>query len=170
MTCDMWHMTCDVWHVTHDMRHVSQNFSMASMEHSQLLNIIILKLYSPVFLTLLCNIFLYCPAVGAIHRVNPSNIDLQEGQCCSCNWECLNCDSSRDRQSNIAWALWKSLWLCPRAHAIFHCISLLLQQYRFSLWILGRPMQNRLWILGRPIQNHLCILGGPPWKPMKNWM
>ena len=44
--------------------------------HSQLLNIIILKFYPPVLLNQLGNIFLYCPAVGAIRRINSSNIDL----------------------------------------------------------------------------------------------
>ena len=44
--------------------------------HSQLLNIIILKFKSPVLLNLLGNIFRYCPAVGAVQRINPSNIDL----------------------------------------------------------------------------------------------
>ena len=79
--------------------------------HSQLLNIIILKFNSPVLLNLLGNIFPYCPAVGAIRRVNSCNIDLQEGQCWICNWECLYCDSSRDIQWNIAWALGKSVGL-----------------------------------------------------------
>ena len=44
--------------------------------HSHLLNIIILKCNSPVLLNLLGNIFPYCPAVGAIQRINSSNIDL----------------------------------------------------------------------------------------------
>ena len=104
--------------------------------HSQLLSIILLKFNSPVLLNLLGNIFPYCPAVGAIRRINSSNIDLQEGQCWSCNWECLYCDSSRDIRWNIAWALGKSLGLCPWdfpwAQDIFHCISLLSSQYRFS--------------------------------------
>ena len=106
-------------------------------KHSQLLNIIISKLNSPVLLYLLGNIFPYCPAVRAIQKINSSNIDLQEGQCWSCNWECLYCDSSRNTRWNIAWALGKSLGLCPRdfpqAQAIFHRKSLLLSQYRFSM-------------------------------------
>ena len=53
----------------------------------------------------LVNNFLYCLAVGAIWRINPSNVDLQEVQCWSCNRECLYCDWSRDIQWNIAWAL-----------------------------------------------------------------
>ena len=65
-------------------------------------------------------------------RINSFNIDIQEGQCWSCNWECLYCDSSQDIQWNIAWALEKSIGLrprdFPRAPAIFHRISLLLSQ------------------------------------------
>ena len=45
-------------------------------------------------------------------------------------------DLSRDTQWNIAWALKKSLGLCPRdvhqAQAIFHPISLLSSRYRYS--------------------------------------
>ena len=44
--------------------------------HSQLLNIIIMKFNSPILLNLLDNIFPYCPALGAIRRINFSNIDL----------------------------------------------------------------------------------------------
>ena len=51
----------------------------------------------------------------------------QEGQCWSCNWECLYCDSSRDIQGYIASAVKKSLRLCPsdfpQTQAIFPCIS-----------------------------------------------
>ena len=50
------------------------------LSHSQLLNIIVLKLNSPVLLNLLGNIFLYCPAVGAIQRNTYFNIDLLEGE------------------------------------------------------------------------------------------
>ena len=95
-------------------------------KHSQLLKVIILKFNSPALLNLLGNIFPYCPAVGAIRRINSSNIDLQEGQCRSCNWECLYSDLSWDIRWNIAWDLVKSLGLCPwdfpRAQAIFHRI------------------------------------------------
>ena len=60
----------------------------------------------------------------------------QEGQCWSCNWECLYCDLSRDIWWNIAWALGKSLGFqprnFPRAQAIFPCISLLSLQYKFN--------------------------------------
>ena len=103
--------------------------------HSQVLNIIILKFNSPVMLNLMGNIFPYCPAVGAIWRINSSNIDLPGNQCWICHWECLYCDLSREIQWNIAWALWKSPGLRPQdfpwAQAIFHCISLLLSQYRY---------------------------------------
>ena len=104
---------------------------------SQLLNIEILKSNSPVLLNLLVNIFSYCPAVRVIRRTNSSNIDLQEGQFWSCNRECLYCDLSRDIWWNIAWALGKSLGFCPLdfpgVQAIFHRISLLLSQNRFSI-------------------------------------
>ena len=92
---------------------IFDNFRPKLTAHSQLLNIIILKLNSSVLLNLLGNIFPYCPAVRAKRRINSSNICLQEGQCWSCNWECLNCDSSRDIRWNIAWALGKSLGLRP---------------------------------------------------------
>ena len=46
------------------------------LKYSQLLNIKILKFNSPVLLNLLSNNFPYCPAVGAIRRINSSNIDL----------------------------------------------------------------------------------------------
>ena len=45
-------------------------------KHSQLLNIIILNFFSPVLLNLQGNMFLYCPAVKAIQRINSSSIDL----------------------------------------------------------------------------------------------
>ena len=45
-------------------------------DHSQLLQIIILKFNPPVLLNLLGNIFPYCPAVKAIRRINSSSIDL----------------------------------------------------------------------------------------------
>ena len=80
-----------------------------NLQHSQLLNIIILKFNPPVLLNLLCNIFPYCPAVGAIRRINSS----KEGKCWSCHWECLYCDLSRDIWWNIAWALWKIPWASP---------------------------------------------------------
>ena len=83
------------------------------LKNSQLLNITILKFSNPVLLKQLDNVFPYCPAVGGIGRVNFSNIDIEQGQCWSCNWECLYCDSSRDVQWNIAWALGKSLELRP---------------------------------------------------------
>ena len=61
----------------------------------------------------------------------------QESECWICNWECLYCDSSQEIRWNIAWALRKSLGLWiqdfPWAQAIFHCISLLLSQYRYSI-------------------------------------
>ena len=66
---------------------------------------------SQCWVKLLGYIFPYCPAVGAIRRINSSNIDLQEAQCWSCNWECLYCDSSQDIRWNITWALRKSLGL-----------------------------------------------------------
>ena len=47
------------------------------------------------------------------------------------------CDSSRDIRWNKAWALGKCHGFCPldflRVHAIFHSISLLSSQYRYSL-------------------------------------
>ena len=46
--------------------------------HSQLLNIIILKFNSSVLLNLMGNMFLYCPADEAIRRINSSSIDHQE--------------------------------------------------------------------------------------------
>ena len=119
--------------------------------HSQLLNFIILKFNFPVLLNILGNIFPYCPVVGAIGRINSSNIDLKEGHCWSCNWECLYFDLSLDIQWNIAWALGKYLRLCPRdfprTQVIFHCISLLSSQYRFSihysvLSVIGRHEYN----------------------------
>ena len=52
-------------------------------------------------------------------------------------WECLYFDSSRDILWNIACALGKYLglrpWDFPRAQAIFHSISLLSSQYRYSI-------------------------------------
>ena len=45
-------------------------------KHSQLLNIIILKFFSPVLLNLQGNMFLYCPAVKAIQKINSSSINL----------------------------------------------------------------------------------------------
>ena len=45
--------------------------------HYQLLKIIILKFYSPVLLCQMGNIIPYCPAVGAIRRINSFNTDLQ---------------------------------------------------------------------------------------------
>ena len=70
--------------------------------HSQLLNIIILKFNSTVLLHQLGNIFPYCPALKALQRINSLNIDILEGQCWSCNWECLYFDSSREIWWNIA--------------------------------------------------------------------
>ena len=46
--------------------------------HSQLLNIIILKFNSSVLLNLMGNMFLYCQAVEAIQRINSSSIDHPE--------------------------------------------------------------------------------------------
>ena len=109
--------------------------NVVNTEHSQLINRIqnILNYWtlytSPVLINILGNIFPCCPSVGALWRINYFNIDIQEGQCC-------NCDSSWDIRWNIAWALGKSIGLCPRdflrAQAIYHCISLLSSQYRFS--------------------------------------
>ena len=50
--------------------------TMVTTEHSQLLNIMILKFNSSILLNLQGIIFPYCPAVGAIQRINSSNIDL----------------------------------------------------------------------------------------------
>ena len=51
-------------------------FHILYKTHSQLLNKIILKFYSPVLLNLLDNIFMYSPAVGAIRKFNSFNIDI----------------------------------------------------------------------------------------------
>ena len=61
------------------LAHFSEIFAIKGFDviHSQLLNVIILKINSLVLLNLLGNIFPYCPAVGAIRRINSSNIDLQ---------------------------------------------------------------------------------------------
>ena len=72
-----------------------------------LLNVIILKLNSPVLLNLLP----YCQAVGAIRKSTIPILISQDGQCWSCNWECLYCDSSQNIRWNRAWALGKSLGL-----------------------------------------------------------
>ena len=78
----------------------------------------------------------------------------QEGQYWNCNWEYLYYDSSRDIRLNIAWALRKSLGLCPWdflwAKAIFHCISLLSSQYGYIL----STCRTIYWDLTLPV----CVL------------
>ena len=52
-----------------------KHFPITSSFQASILNIIILKFYTPVLLNLLGNIFPYCPAVEAIRRINSSSID-----------------------------------------------------------------------------------------------
>ena len=81
--------------------------------HYQLLSITLLKFNSSVLLNLQGNISPYCLAVEAI-SYGESTLPImnsQEGQCWSCNWECVYCDSSQETQWNIAWALGISFWL-----------------------------------------------------------
>ena len=144
-------------------------YRLYRISHSQLLNIIILKFNSPVLLNLMGNIFPYCPAVGAIRRIKSSNIDLQEGQCWSCYWECLYCDSSQDIQWNIAYAFGKFLvlrpWDFPWAQAILYRISLFSSQYRFSkqfnVYLLSRISQCTVWdyLCRRHLKSCWCTEG-----------
>ena len=53
-----------------------KNLKKCNTVQSQLQNIIILTFNPPTLLNLLGNIFPYCPPVGAIPRINSSNIDL----------------------------------------------------------------------------------------------
>ena len=99
-----WRRGRDPGSVTHSLSYsLSHSFTlylekMQEQEYSQLLNIKILKFNSPVFLNLLGNILPYCPAFGAIRRINSSDIGLKKEQCWSCNWECLYYDLSQDNE------------------------------------------------------------------------
>ena len=64
---------CDI-PILHDKQQKAWEWNIP---HSQLHNIVILKLNSPILLNLLGNIMPYGPAVGAIRRINSFNIDLQ---------------------------------------------------------------------------------------------
>ena len=64
----------------------------------------------------------YCPT----RKDNTRSINFR-------NWEFLYNDERRDVRWNIAWALRKSLRLCPCAQAIFHRISLLSSLYIYSI-------------------------------------
>ena len=55
---------------------ISKNLKKCNTVQSQLQNIIILTFNPPILLNLLGDIFPYCPPVGAIPRINSSNIDL----------------------------------------------------------------------------------------------
>ena len=128
-------------------------------QHSQLLNNVILKFNSLILLHLLGNIFPYCPAVGAIRRINSSNTNLPGRSMLDFNWECLYCDSSQKIPWNRAWALRNSSGLCPRvcprAQAIFHRKSLLSSQYRYSDFHL-RTIANNIASTQTPLNTYLA--------------
>ena len=77
--------------------------------HSQLLNITILKFNSPVLLKILGNIYRTAQLSKQYGESTLPVLIPKEGQCWICNWECLYCDLSQEIRWNIAWALGKSL-------------------------------------------------------------
>ena len=121
--------------------------------HSQLLNIIILKFNSLVLLILLGNIFPHCPAFEAIHRLNFSSIDLPERSMLHLFLK-----------MSVLWlesghTLKYSPWDFPRAQAIFHRISLLLSQHRYNSGYL-QPIGQQLKLGHGPL---ICFCWRGEW-------
>ena len=106
MTGELW-TSLFFWHQDIRVTYFQSSALSFVLTHSQLLNIMILKFNCPVLLDLLGNIFPYCPAVGAVQKINSSSIDLP--------------GRSVLRPPDF-----------PRAQAIFHCISLLSSNYRYN--------------------------------------